>query len=179
MNDVLIIVDIQMDYFSEGVIPLPKSERALKNAEVLLNKYREHKKPIIHIVQQSSEQLGFLIEGTSGAEIHPVLTPHEGEIVIHKCTPNAFFKTNLNDVLQELKSTTLTIIGFMAHMCIDSTVRNAKELGYDVTIVPDAIESCVLAGVSAEDVKEVFLTALVPFFATEVSLSEVLGTLKP
>ncbi len=174
MNDALIIVDIQMDYFAGGAMVLPKSERALKNAEVLVNAYRKHKKTIIYIAQQSPEQLGFLVSNTPGAEIHPVLTPHADEVVINKNTPNAFFKTNLNDALQELKITKLTIIGFMAHMCVDSTVRNAKELGYDVTIVPEAIESCEVAGVSAENVKKVFLTALSPFFAREVGLSEII-----
>lgn len=167
-----------MDYFEGGAMALPESEKALNNAEVLLKAYREHNKTIIHIAQQSPEEMGFLISNTPGVEIHPVLTPHSDEVLINKNTPNAFFETNLNDVLNEMNVTKLTIIGFMAHMCIDSTVRNAKELGYVVTVVPDAIETCDVAGVSAENVKKVYLTALSQFFGNVTPLTEVLDKLK-
>lgn len=64
----------------------------------------------------------------------------------------------------------------MTHMCIDATVRAAKDLGYTSTLIEDACATRALEingkKVAAEDVQTAFLAALSPFYATIQSSAE-------
>src|SRR5215472_10011671 len=63
----------------------------------------------------------------------------QGEIVAqeHWCS-SAFANTDLDLLLKRHGIHQLIVIGFIAHTCVESTVRFAVELGYDVTLVKDA-----------------------------------------
>jgi len=69
-------------------------------------------------------------------------TPQPGEIVAleHWCS-SGFAHTDLDLQLKKHGSRRVIVIGLLANTCIDSTVRFAAELGYDVTLVKDAIGS--------------------------------------
>ncbi|WP_256672324.1 isochorismatase family protein [Pseudomonas sp. ANT_J12] len=57
---------------------------------------------------------------------------------VRKTTPDSFLKTDLESVLVESGSSHLVVCGYATEFCIDTTVRRAAALGYDVTVVSDA-----------------------------------------
>jgi ureidoacrylate peracid hydrolase len=77
--------------------------------------------------------------GTWGGEIRPEFTPLPGEIVAqeHWCS-SGFANTDLDLLLKRHGIHKMIVIGLIAHTCVESTVRFAAELGYEVTVVKDA-----------------------------------------
>jgi ureidoacrylate peracid hydrolase len=77
--------------------------------------------------------------GTWGGEIRREFEPHPGEIVAleHWCS-SGFANTDLDLQLKKHGVHRLIVIGLIAHTCVESTVRYAAELGYEVTMVKDA-----------------------------------------
>jgi ureidoacrylate peracid hydrolase len=77
--------------------------------------------------------------GTWGGEIRPGFEPKPGEIVAteHWCS-SGFANTDLDLQLKNHGIHQLIVVGLIAHTCIESTVRFAAELGYQVTMVKDA-----------------------------------------
>ena len=78
-------------------------------------------------------------DGTWGGEIHSEFTPRPGEIVAqeHWCS-SGFANTDLDLQLKKHGIHKLIVIGLIAHTCVESTIRFAAELGYEVTVVKDA-----------------------------------------
>ena len=66
--------------------------------------------------------------------------PAPGEIVAseHWCS-SGFANTDLDLQLKRHGIQRLIVVGLIAHTCIEATVRFAAELGYDVTVVKDAV----------------------------------------
>src|SRR5215813_5065509 len=77
--------------------------------------------------------------GTWGGEIRSEFKPQPGDIVAleHWCS-SGFANTDLDLQLKKHGIHQLIVIGLIAHTCVESTVRFAAELGYDVTLVKDA-----------------------------------------
>ena len=77
--------------------------------------------------------------GTWGGEIRREFEPQPGDIVAleHWCS-SGFANTDLDLQLKKHGIHQLIVIGLLAHTCVESTVRFAAELGYDVTLVKDA-----------------------------------------
>jgi nicotinamidase-related amidase len=77
--------------------------------------------------------------GTWGGEIRKEFEPRPDEIVAqeHWCS-SGFANTDLDLQLKNHGIHKLIVIGLIAHTCVQSTVRFAAELGYEVTMVRDA-----------------------------------------
>ena len=169
MKQALIIVDIQNDYFPGGKMELVGMEAAAKNAHRVLELFRAKNMPIFHI-QHVSNRPGatFFLPETYGVEIHKSVTPKSGEPVIQKRFPNCFRDTSLQDQLQGLSVEEIIICGAMSHMCIDTTVRAAFDLGFRCFVVSDACatRNMEFGGITIEasQVHAAFMAALsVPF----------------
>lgn len=166
----LLLIDIQNDYFEGGSNPLHGSLEACMNASKLLEYYRQCSLPVIH-VQHLSIRTGstFFLPGTEGAKIHKLVEPQDNEKVIVKHSPNSFFQTDLHALLKANGITELVICGMMTHMCIDATVRAAKDLGYNCTVIGDACATKDLevhgVRVNAREVHFAFLASLHPYYA--------------
>jgi ureidoacrylate peracid hydrolase len=80
--------------------------------------------------------------GTWGGEIRRECAPQPGDIVAleHWCS-SGFANTDLDVQLKQHGIHQLIVIGLLAHTCVESTVRFAAELGYEVTVVTDATAS--------------------------------------
>jgi ureidoacrylate peracid hydrolase len=80
--------------------------------------------------------------GTWGSEIRREFAPQPGDIVAleHWCS-SGFANTDLDLQLKKHGIHQLIVIGLLAHTCVESTVRFAAELGYQVTMVKDATAS--------------------------------------
>lgn len=77
--------------------------------------------------------------GTWGGEIRREFEPQPGDIVAqeHWCS-SGFANTDLDLQFKKHGVHQLIVIGLIAHTCVESTVRFAAELGYQVTMVKDA-----------------------------------------
>ena len=139
MSDGLILVDLQNDYFPGGNMALFETEKAAANARLLLNMFRKNNLTIIHIRHLSLRPgATFFLPDTYGAEINGMIAPERGEPVIVKNFPNSFRETALAAELTKRKVDNLVICGAMSHMCIDSTVRAAFDLGFHCQVAEDA-----------------------------------------
>lgn len=178
----LVVVDIQQDYFPGGALPLVAPEAALEAARAVLAAFRARRWPVVH-VRHLSVRPGatFFLPGTPGAAIHPGVAPEPGEPVVVKHYPNAFRDTPLDDLLRRTGSRSLVLVGMMTHMCIDATARAAFDRGWSVTVVADATATRPLAfgtaTVPADAVQAAFLAALDGLFARVVKAADWLGTL--
>ena len=177
MTRALVIVDIQRDYFPGGKMELHEPEAAAAKAGQVLEAFRKAGEPIIHIQHLSPAGLGFLEEGTDGAEIMDPVTPAEGEILIQKRAPNSFLQTDLEQRLRDLDVEEVVVAGMMTSMCVDATTRAGADLGFQMTLVPDA---CAAPGleyggqsVAAPDVHASFVAALGQFYATVTPAAEL------
>lgn len=170
MKTTLILIDIQNDYFPGGKNEMVKSREAGQKAKEVLTHFRQKKLPMIHIKHLSVRPgATFFIPGTAGAEIHEDVAPLETETVITKHYPNSFRETRLHQHLQEQKAEHLVIVGMMSHMCVDSTARAAKDLGYQVTVISDACASKDLSlqgsEIPARQIHDSFMAGLKSFYA--------------
>ena len=166
----LILVDIQNDYFSGGRNPVVGAEAATRVAKQVLDKAREEHEPIIHIQHISLRpNATFFLPDTPGAEIHPLVAPLPDEIVVQKHHPNAFRETTLLDELRSRQISRLSFCGMMTHMCIDTTVRAASDLGFQCVVVGEATATKDLihgnVAVPAAHVQAAFLAGLSGLFA--------------
>lgn len=170
MSKALIIIDIQNDYFENGAMELVDSLQASENAKQILSKFRNDNLPIVH-VQHLSVALGsfFFLPETKGQEIHENVKPLSGEKVITKYYPNSFRETELLDYLKSKNITELVIVGMMTQMCVDATVRAAKDFEFECTVIGDATATRDLEvigkQVKAVDVQTAFLAGLSMFYA--------------
>jgi ureidoacrylate peracid hydrolase len=80
--------------------------------------------------------------GTWGGEIRREFEPQPGDIVAseHWCS-SGFANTDLDLQLNRHGIHKLIVVGLIAHTCVESTVRSAAELGYEVAVVKDATAS--------------------------------------
>lgn len=174
----LLIIDLQNDYFEGGKNPLHGSFEASLNARKVLEKFREKKQQIVH-VQHISTRPGstFFLPETDGCNIHTNVQPLTNEKVIVKHYPNSFRETDLHAYFQSLGINHLVICGMMTHMCVDTTVRASRDLGYEITLLGDACATKDLQFekiVKAEDVHQSFLAALNSVFAKVETTSDYL-----
>ncbi len=177
MKKCLLLIDIQNDYFKDGRMELEGPEKAGKNIELLLKKFREENLQVFHVRHEAMAPTAtFFLPGTPGAEIHECAKPSKGEKVITKNFPNSFLKTDLLETLQENQITNLVICGMMTHMCLDATTRAAKDLGFNCVIIGDtcATKDLEINGeqVKAAEVQKAFLAALNSTYAKITTAAE-------
>ncbi|MGX9756319.1 cysteine hydrolase family protein [Clostridioides difficile] len=180
MSIALLLIDIQNDYFKNGKCELLNTEKTAENAKKILTLFRKNNLPIIHVQHISmSSTASFFLPDTYGSKINKIVFPLDNEEIVIKHTPDSFFKTRLQSFLEEKNINKLVICGMMSHMCIDTSVRTAKKLGYDITLIENACTTKNLfwddKEIHAETVHQVFMASLQNSFAdiknTEIFLS--------
>lgn len=176
MKKALLIIDVQNDYFLNGKCPLYKPEVALDRIKYLLKYFRKQESLIIYIQHVSSTQGDFFIPYTDGVKIHNDIKPLDTEKVIVKHYPNSFYETDLHNELMKNEVTELVVCGMMTHMCIDTTVRAAKDYGYKVTLISDGCTTKDLEWgeiiIPANIIQSVYMASLDQKFANVISSTE-------
>jgi biuret amidohydrolase len=184
----LVIIDMQRDFLEPGGFgaalgnDVTLLQAIVPQVKQLLNLFRQHQLPIIHTIEchrpdlsdcpPSKQQRGrgnlkigdlgpmgrILIVGEPGNGIIPELAPQAGEIVLEKPGKGAFCNTNLEAILQDKGITHLLITGVTTEVCVQTTMREANDRGYECLLVEDATESyfpefkqATLAMVRAQD----------------------------
>ncbi|MFQ3612641.1 MAG: isochorismatase family cysteine hydrolase [Cyanobacteriota bacterium] len=167
----LVIIDMQRDFLEPGgfgeilgndVAQLGSIVPTLKG---LLNFFRQNGLTVIHTLECHQPDLSdcpiskrkrgkgsltigdegpmgrILIRGEAGNAIIPDLAPIEGEIVIHKPGKGAFYATELQDSLQKRGITHLFFTGVTTEVCVQTTMREANDRGYECLMVEDCTAS--------------------------------------
>ncbi|MFD7872885.1 isochorismatase family cysteine hydrolase [Streptomyces sp. NPDC059766] len=114
-------------------------------------------------VQASTAQAHAFADETWGGTFHPDFEPRRGDIVAQEhWLSSGFANTDLDLQLKKTGVRKLVVIGMRANTCIESTVRFGAELGYEVTVVKDAIGSFGAAEMDAS------LTFSMPEYASAI-----------
>ena len=180
MKTALLLIDIQNDYFAGGRNPLVNAEQAAHHAARALTSFRSENLPIFHI-QHISLQDGatFFLPDTDGCKIYQGISPEQGEPVIIKHTPDSFSQTDLHERLTAQNVKQLYICGMMSHMCIDTSVRAAKRLGYSVCVLDDACATKDLVWngetIPADIVHKTFMASLRGTFAEVIKQNDIIN----
>jgi nicotinamidase-related amidase len=82
-----------------------------------------------------------LVRGELGHDIIPELYPLPGEPVVDKPGKGAFHATDLDAMLKNRGITQLIVCGVTTEVCVNTTVREANDRGYDCVVVADCVGS--------------------------------------
>lgn len=179
MSEALVIIDIQNDYFPGGAMELVGSLEASQVATELKRAFAASGKPVFVVQHIAGDNASFFRPGTFGVELHESVRLTEKDVLIQKHYPNVFRETQLLAELEKRSIRKLTVLGMMTHMCIDTSVRAASDLGFEVTLVSDgcATRDLVFDGrtVSAAEVQTAYLAALDGSFARVVTAADLRG----
>ncbi len=82
-----------------------------------------------------------LVRGSAGHDIVPELAPQPGEVVVDKPGKGSFYATDLETILRARGITHLVVTGVTTEVCVQSTVREANDRGFESLILSDCTGS--------------------------------------
>lgn len=113
------------------------------------------------------------IDGMDGPEIVPQLGPKRGDLIIEgKTTLDAFYATELDDLLRANEIEYVAFTGFPTNLCVESSARSASDKGYRVIVVSDC------TGSDALDEQRHAETSVFPQIGQVMTASEFLATVE-
>jgi nicotinamidase-related amidase len=180
MTQALIVIDVQNEYVTGGLpIAHPPVEGSLERIGTAIDAARAHGLPVVVVRHTEPDPSGGLfVSGTPAWELHHVVASRAHDVVIDKTLPGSFTGTALQDWLTQRGIDSLVVAGYMTHMCVDTTTRQAMHLGLDVTVLDDATGTIdVSDDLPAALVHRVELGVLGDGFATVTSTAGWLAAL--
>ena len=167
----LVIIDMQRDFLEAGGFgealgnDVSQLQSIIPNVQSLLKTFRALQLSIFQTVEGHNPDLSdcppskqkrgnsdlkigdrgpmgrILILGEAGNNIIPELQPLPEEIIISKPGKGAFYNTPLESHLQDQRITHLLITGVTTEVCVQTTMREANDRGYECLLVEDATAS--------------------------------------
>jgi nicotinamidase-related amidase len=167
----LIVIDMQRDFIEQGgfgsvlgndVRPLAAIVPTVRR---LIDGFRAAGLPVIHTREGHRPDLSdcppakrargrgslgigdvgpmgrILIDGEPGNDLVPELAALPGEAVIVKPGKGAFYATPLDDILKRHGVGHLVFAGVTTEVCVQTTMREANDRGYECLLAEDATES--------------------------------------
>ena len=167
----LIVIDMQRDFLEPGGFgetlgnDVGRLARIIPGVVSLLRVARAAGMPIIHTRENHAPDLSdcppakrnrgdpslrigdpgpmgrILVRGEPGADIVESVAALPGEIVLDKPGKGAFYATDLQNILQSRGITHLLFAGVTTEVCVQTTIREANDRGYECLLIEDATES--------------------------------------
>ncbi|WP_306140604.1 cysteine hydrolase family protein [Roseibium sp. MMSF_3412] len=167
----LVVIDMQRDFIEPGGFgetlgnDVSHMQRAIAPTQHLLRLFRQKEWPVIHTRECHAADLSdcppakrdrgspsmrigddgpmgrILVRGEPGAEIVSECAPVEGEIVIDKPGKGAFYATSLGADLERLQIRSLVFAGVTTEVCVQTTMREANDRGFECLLIEEATES--------------------------------------
>jgi nicotinamidase-related amidase len=167
----LVIIDMQRDFIEPGGFgaalgnKVEYLQKIVPTVAGLLKTFRELRLPVIHTREghcpdlsdcppakkrrgNSTFRIGdrgpmgrILVLGEPGNDIVPELRPEDGELVIDKPGKGAFYATDLQERLKGLGITHLIFTGVTTEVCVQTSMREANDRGYECLLIEDGTES--------------------------------------
>lgn len=135
----------------------PVRASVIAAAQALLAGARQRNWPIVHVriafrpdygdlianapIFRNVQAIGAVMEGEWGSQFFAALAPDVDsatEFVVRHRRVNAFYGTELEELLRIVDAKRLVIAGVATHSVVESTVRHAVDMGYEVTVAADA-----------------------------------------
>lgn len=147
----LLVIDMLNDFLDRW--PASESERLVERTNQLVDAFNKKGLPVIWVrqafkpdlsdafLEMKDKDISVTIDGTRGAEFHPGLRKNESDPVILKKRYSAFFRTNLDTLLNGLGVERMTIAGVNTHACIRMAAIDAYQRDYRVTIATDCVNT--------------------------------------
>lgn len=167
----LIVIDMQRDFTEPGGFgeslgnDVSLVAGIVPDVKRLIEGFRDAGLPVIHTMECHSPDLSdlppakqnrgnpklrigdmgpmgrILIAGEPGTSILPDVAPVDGELVIEKPGKGAFYATPLGDELKAKGIRQLVFAGVTTEVCVQTTMREANDRGYECLIVEEATAS--------------------------------------
>jgi ureidoacrylate peracid hydrolase len=188
----LLVVDMEHD-FVHGPMAVAGGAALAERLRPLVDAARETGVPVVFATQAlrpGGEDVGrlerfdvvrsgaALREGTDGVRVVAELGARPDDLYVLKRRFSAFLGTDLDLLLRSRGIEQVVVCGLSAHVCCDTTARDAFQLGYDPLYVTDGVAMGDLpdagwGAVAAEEAQRVVATILAHRFATLCTVDEL------
>lgn len=177
MKQALVVIDVQESFRARP------EWSAMANPDIAepVNRLVEHARAtgaLVVWVLHHAPGTGGVFDPESGhvRMLDEVLPPLPDEPVLYKTSHNAFTTTNLQQRLTQAGVGEVWVAGIRTEQCVETTVRLASDLGYEVVFVADATTTDDATGLPAADVIARTEAALRGRFARIATVAELTGT---
>ena len=180
MTTALLVIDVQDEYVTGGLpIAYPPVDEALARIGEAMDAASAHGVRIVLVRHTEPDPSGGLfVAGTPAWALHPSVVGRPHDVVVDKRLPGSFTGTDLGPWLSEHSVDHVVLVGWMTHMCVDTTTRQAMHLGLEVTVLGDATGTIdVCDELPAALVHRVELGVLADGFATVTRTAEWVAAL--
>ncbi|MBD3663027.1 isochorismatase family protein [Sulfitobacter aestuariivivens] len=183
----LLLIDVQRGVHDlghwGGATGRMNNPECLDNLRALLTGFREAGLRCAFTRHDSLEPdspLKFDLPG--GAQLDG-LVPAPQDIVVEKHTNAGFIGTSLEVDLRRAGITRLVVAGYFTNFCVETTVRMAGNMNYDVYLVHDGCATCNRVALDGTDhdpelVHDLAIASMHGEFCTALPTADVLGLLK-
>lgn len=147
----LLTIDMLNDFFQRHRHLAEQRHGLVESINSLVQAFRAHGQPVIWIRQEFAPDLSdaFLemrkynmpvtIAGTEGCKLLAELDHQPTDTIIVKKRYSAFFGTNLDELLKQLRPELLVVTGINTHACVRTTVIDAYQRDYKVVLATDCV----------------------------------------
>ena len=135
MDSAVLVIDVQQA-LCVGQHAAHDAQGVIQRINLVTRRARAAGAPVVFIQHEGK---GTELEhGSAGWQFADGLAIETGDLRVPKTTPDAFLRTNLQELLQSRHVGHLVVCGMHTEFCVDTTVRRALACGYPVTLVADA-----------------------------------------
>ncbi|EJM76918.1 cysteine hydrolase family protein [Pseudomonas sp. GM67] len=149
MTTAMLIIDVQRALCT-GEYECFEISRVIDTINGLSTRARKAGIPVVLI--QHEEDGSPLAYNAEGWQLAEGLETSPKDWHVRKTTPDSFYQTNLQKLLPVQDFERLVICGLQTDYCVNATVRQALQLGYDVVLAADAHSTVDNGNIPAEDI---------------------------